>query len=267
MIIIAEKINASRPGIKKIIESRDARTLGSLARKQVQAGANFIDINVGTGSGTGEDEIESMQWAVRVVAEAVEKPLCIDSADAAVLEAGLAAGDGRAALINSTKAEDRTLEAVVSLAHRYEAALVALAMDETGIPHTVEGRLAACHRIAESCKAHGVPFEKVYFDPLVIPVSIDATQGMTTLETLGAVKAAFPGARTTLGLSNVSFGLPARSILNAAFLHMALYTGLDAAIMDPLDEALMAAIRAGEALVGRDRHFRRYTRTYRRQAK
>jgi 5-methyltetrahydrofolate--homocysteine methyltransferase len=267
MIIIGEKINASIPEIKKVIETRDSRALGMLAQKQALAGATYIDINVGTGSGTAEDEIEAMQWAVRTLAEAVEKPLCIDSADPTVLEAGLEAGNGRASMINSTKAEDGVLASVVSLAHRYDAALVALAMDENGIPETAEGRLAACGRIAESCGAHDVPLEKVYFDPLVIPVSTDARQGVITLETLAAVKAAFPASKTTLGLSNVSFGLPVRSILNAAFLHMALYAGLDAAIMDPLNETLMAAVRSGEALVGKDRHFRRYTRAYRCKAK
>jgi 5-methyltetrahydrofolate--homocysteine methyltransferase len=266
MIIIGEKINASIPGIKTVIEERNAAELIRLAQEQAQVGATYIDVNVGTGSGTREDEIEAMQWAVGVLTEAVEKPLCIDSADAAVLEAGLAAGNGYASMINSTKAEKRVLDAIVPLARRYNAALVALAMDETGIPKTVEKRLAACRRIAESCDSRGVPLERVYFDPLVIPVSTDGRQGLITLETLAAVKTAFPGAKTVLGLSNVSYGLPARSVLNAAFLHMALYAGLDAAIMDPLNPTLMTAVRCGEALVGKDRHFRRYTRAHRRKA-
>jgi acetylornithine deacetylase/succinyl-diaminopimelate desuccinylase-like protein len=139
-----------------------------------------------------------MQWAVGVLAEAVDKPLYVDSADAGVLEAGLEAGNGRASMINSTKAERRVLEAVVLLARRYDAALVALAMDETGIPKTVEGRLAACRRIADSCRSQAVPLEKIYFDALVIPVSTDGQQGRITLDTLSAVKAEFPGAKTVL---------------------------------------------------------------------
>jgi 5-methyltetrahydrofolate--homocysteine methyltransferase len=266
MIIIGEKLNASIPEVKTVIETRDAPELVRLAQAQAQAGAAYIDVNVGTGSGTREDEITAMQWAVGVLAEAVEKPLCVDSADAGVLEAGLEAGNGRASMINSTKAERRVLEAVVPLARRYDAALVALAMDETGIPKTVEGRLAACRRIADSCRSQAVPLEKIYFDALVIPVSTDGQQGRITLDTLSAVKAEFPGAKTVLGLSNVSYGLPARPVLNAAFLHMALYAGLDAAIMDPLNESLMSAVRVGEALVGKDRHFRRFTRAYRRKA-
>ena len=266
MIIIGEKINASRPAVKAIIENRDAGGLADLAKKQALAGAAYVDINVGTGSGTREDEVDAMRWAVQVLCEAVETPLSIDSADPVVLEAGLSASGGRASMINSTKADDSLLGAVVPLASRYGPALVALAMDETGIPSSVEGRLAACRRIADSCRAHQVPMEKVFFDPLVLPVSTDARQGMVTLQSLAAVKSAFPDAGTTLGLSNVSFGLPARSLLNAAFLQMALLAGLDAAIMDPLDETLMAAVRTGEALLGRDRHFRRYTRAHRRKA-
>jgi 5-methyltetrahydrofolate--homocysteine methyltransferase len=265
MIIIGEKINASIPGIKKIIETRDTQGLVDLAQKQALAGATCIDINVGTGARTRSDEIEAMRWAVSVLAEAMEHSLCIDSADAAVLEAGLEAGGDRASMVNSAKAKEQVLEAVAPLAHRYDAALVALAMDDTGIPDTVDGRLNACRQIADSCRTHGVSMEKIFFDPLVIPVSTNARQGLITLETLAAVKTEFPESKTTMGLSNVSYGLPARSILNAAFLHMALSAGLDSAIMDPLDETLMTAVRAADALLGRDRHFRRYTRAYRQQ--
>jgi 5-methyltetrahydrofolate--homocysteine methyltransferase len=263
MIIIGENINATIPRVRKIIEARDARALETLGQKQARAGASFIDINVGTGRGTRDDEIEAMQWAVEVISKATDISLCIDSADAAVIEAGLEAGNGRASLVNSIKADDRIFETIIPLARRYAASLVALAMDENGIPDFAEGRLTACRRIIEKCDAAGVPRGHVYLDPLVLPVSADARQGVITLETLSAVKTTFPGIHTTLGLSNVSFGMPGRSNLNAAFLYMALYSGLDAAIMDPLDETLMAAVRTGEALLGKDRHFRRYTRSYR----
>lgn len=109
--------------------------------------------------------------------------------------------------------------------------------------------------------------ENIFFDPLVLPISTDARQGLVTLDTLAAVKKEFTGARSTMGLSNVSYGLPGRPALNAAFLHMAVYTGLDAVIMDPLNEVMMDAVRAGEALAGKDRHFRKYTRAFRKMAR
>jgi 5-methyltetrahydrofolate--homocysteine methyltransferase len=263
MIIIGEKINASLPGVKAIIEKQDVTALLELAKVQSAAGAGFIDVNVATDTGSRDDELQSIKWAVECIQDHLETPLCIDSADPAVIEAGLEARGGRSTLINSVKADKEHLSEVVPLAHHYESLLVGLAMDKTGIPKTVEKRLKACEEIAGACEYHKVPVEKVYFDPLVLPVSSDVKQGLVTLHTLSEIKKRFPGANTVMGLSNVSFGLPKRPRLNRAFLHMAIYAGLDAAIMDPLDEDLVLSVRTGEALIGKDRFCRRYMRVFR----
>lgn len=263
MIVIGEKINATRTAVRDIVEQRQADRLLDLARLQAMAGAAYIDVNIGTGKGTRQDEIDAMQWAVTTLLPTIEQPLCIDSADPEVLEAGLEAMAGRPAMINSTKADAKSLTTVMPLAARFKTPVVALAMDDKGIPETVEGRLKACRRIEEGCREYGLPMESVYFDPLVLPVSTDNRQGAVTLDTLAAIKKTFPGARTVMGLSNISFGLPGRALLNAAFLHMAIYAGLDAAIMDPLKEDMMQAARTGVALMGKDRHFRKYARAFR----
>ena len=263
MIVIGEKINATRSAVRDIIEQRRADQLVDLAQKQAAAGAAYIDVNVGTGRGTQHDEIEAMQWAVRTLNTAVDKPLCIDSADPVVMEAGLEAMAQRPAMINSTKADTKYLKSVLPLAARFKAPVVALAMDGKGIPKTVEGRIEACRMIATACRDFKVPIESVFFDPLVLPVSTDASQGQVTLDTLVAIKQTIPGSRTTLGLSNISFGLPGRVLVNAAFLQMAIYAGLDAVIMDPLNEGMMQAARTGDALMGKDRHFRKYSRAFR----
>lgn len=263
MIIIGEKINASLSEIRTVVEKRDEIGLLEQARMQAAAGADFIDVNVGTGMGTPDDEILSMQWAIETIQDQIETPICVDSADPEVLEAGLRARHGRQTLINSTKAEREHLGQVVPLAREYKSLLVGLAMDESGIPKTVEERLMACEKIASACESHDVSLEDVYFDPLVLPVSTDVTQALVTLNTLSEIKSRFPGAKTAMGLSNVSYGLPERSRLNRAFLHMAIYAGLDAAIMDPLDEGLMLSVKTGEALTGKDRFCRRYTRVFR----
>jgi 5-methyltetrahydrofolate--homocysteine methyltransferase len=267
MMIIGEKINATRKSVRAIVEERQEDALAALAQDQAGAGTSYIDVNVGTGRGSAADEIDAMKWAVAVVCGAVDKPLCIDSADPPVLEAGLSALNGRPAMINSTKADDKSLGDILPLAAQYQVPVVALAMDDKGIPETAEGRLAACRTIADRAEADRIPLEHVYFDPLVLPISTDAHQGRVTLDTLAAIKENFPGARTTMGLSNISYGLPGRSVLNAAFLHMAAYAGLDAVIMDPLDEVMMDAVRSGEALMGKDRHFRKYTRAFRKKAR
>jgi cobalamin-dependent methionine synthase I len=263
VIIIGEKINASRPGVSSIIQQRDRERLLELARTQAAAGAAFIDVNVGTGVGSRQDEMLAMEWAIQTIQEDVDTPLCVDSADPGVVEAGLKKRNGRPSLINSTKADEGSLEQVVPLARAYDAQLIGLAMDKAGIPETVEGRLRACEKIADACEKHGLSTESLFFDPLVLPVSTDVRQGLVTLNTIGEVKKKFHGAKTVAGLSNVSFGLPGRGRLNKAFLCMAIYAGLDAAILDPLDKGLTDAITIGEVLVGKDRHCRRYTRAFR----
>jgi len=263
MIVIGEKLKATRWAVCEIIEQRLAAQLVDLAKRQAEAGATYIDVNVGTGKGTQQDEIEAMRWSVTKINEAIEKPLCIDSADHVVLEAGLEAMEGRPVMINSIKADTKYLASVLPLARRFESPVVALAMDDKGIPETVEGRIKACHIIAEGCREFEVPIESIFFDPLVLPVSTDSRQGKVTLNTLATIKETFPGARTTMGLSNVSFGLPGRALLNAAFLQMAIFAGLDAVIMDPMNEDMMQAARTGEALMGKDRHFRKYSRAFR----
>jgi 5-methyltetrahydrofolate--homocysteine methyltransferase len=170
-------------------------------------------------------------------------------------------------MINSTKAEEKDMDAVVPLAAKNDAMLVALTMDEAGIPETVEERLTAAEKIVSACEKFGMPLEKVYFDPLVMPVSTNTNAGTITLETLTAIKKAFPGAKTVSGLSNISFGLPNRPALNAAFLHMAIGAGLDAALVDPLDDTIMVAVRAGDVLAGKDRYCRRYMRAFRNENK
>lgn len=266
MIIIGEKINASIPKSKIIIQERDEKQLLELAKSQAAAGADFIDVNVGTGVGSREDEILSMEWAIETIQQEIDTPLCIDSADPAVLEAGIKTRQGRPSLINSVKAEEENLEQVIPLAGNYNIPVVALAMDETGIPTTVEGRLHACEKIAMACEKHGVSLESVFFDPLVLPVSTDIKQGLVTLQTIMEIKKIFPQAKTVMGLSNVSYGLPGRARLNIAFLHMAIFAGLDAAITNPLNENLMDAVKAAEVLMGKDRHCRRYTRAFRVQS-
>jgi 5-methyltetrahydrofolate--homocysteine methyltransferase len=266
MIIIGEKINATIPSVKTVIQERNEEKLLDLAQKQADAGARYIDVNVGTGAGSRDDEIAAMKWAIVTIQKDVDTPLCVDSADPAILEAGLESRNGKPGLINSTNAESDRLGVIVPLAVRYKTPLVALAMDEQGIPNTTEERLSTCRSIADFCEKSGLSIENIFFDPLVLPVSTDVKQGVITLETLSTIKKHFPTAKTVMGLSNVSYGLPERASLNAAFLHMAIFAGLDAAIMDPLDEELMGAVKTGEVLAGKDRHCRRYTRTFRKKS-
>jgi 5-methyltetrahydrofolate--homocysteine methyltransferase len=263
MIIIGEKINASIPKIKKAISGRDERLLKKMATEQEKAGAGVIDVNVGTGEGTAEDEIKDMEWLVNLVKEHLNGQICIDSANPGVLEAGVKAGMDKVGFINSVKATKDSIAGILPLVAQYNVSVIALAMDETGVPNEVSSRVRACEKIMIQVEKMGISPEKVFFDPLVLPVSTDASQGLVTLETLRAIKKEFNPSKTILALSNISFGLPCRTLINIAIAHMTMYFEVDALLMNPLDSCLMSAIRAGEVVLGKDRHCRKYTQAFR----
>ena len=263
MIIIGERINATSRRIAEAIVQRDASFLQGLARQQVDAGADYLDINAGRGQGT-EREAEDLKWVIDTVGAATEAPLAIDSSDPAAIEAALTHYRGEEAIINSVNAEDGRLKALLPLALKHRAYIIALAMDDSGVPPDVEGRLRACDRLLEHAAAYGVPPDRIFLDPLALPLSVDTDQGMVTLRTLGEIKTRYPQAKTTLGLSNVSYGLPLRGAINRALLLIAMYLGLDSVILDPLDERLMAHIKAAQVVLGMDPFCRGYLKDYRR---
>jgi len=263
MLVIGEKINATSKRVAQAIVERDSPFLQELARKQVDAGAHYLDVNAGRGQGS-EQEAEDLRWAIDTVRAATDAPLAIDSSDPRSIEAALAHYRGDAAIINSVNAEEEKLKALLPLALKHQAYVIALAMDDSGVPQDVEGRLRACDRILERATAYGFPLERIFIDPLVLPLSVDTDQGMVTLKTLEQIKARCPQAKTTLGLSNVSYGLPLRGAINRALLLMAMYLGLDSVILDPLDARLMAHIKAAQVVLGQDPFCKSYLKDYRR---
>ncbi|MCJ7652436.1 MAG: dihydropteroate synthase [Actinobacteria bacterium] len=260
MIIIGEKINGTLPDVREAVEKRDADFIAKLATSQAEAGADYIDINVGTGTG---NEPESMQWALEVVRNATGRPVALDSSDPAVLMKGLELCGESKPFINSASGELSKTECVLPLAAEYGCPIVALPMDESGIPDAPQARLEICHRILEVAGRWGIPERDLFFDPLVIPVSTDHRQGRVTLDTLSIIKKELPGVRTIIGLSNISFGLPKRHLLNRSLLSTAISIGLDAALIDPTDAGLRATVFAAEAVGGNDDFCRRYLMAYR----
>ena len=263
MIIIGENINATIPRIKDLIVNHDEAALIELAIRQEKAGANIIDINVATGVGTAEDEIKDMIWLVELVKDKVNCKICVDSADTAVLRAGLEAGGDKVGLVNSVKATDSNIAEVLPIVAEFGLPVIALAMDENGISTDSAVRLRACEKVIKGAEVHNVPVENIFFDPLVMPVSTDINQGAATLETLKGIKDNFPQAKTVLAVSNVSFGLQKRTLINQSLIHMAQYLAVDALLINPLNEEFMLAVKAGETVMGRDRHCRKYSRAVR----
>ena len=263
MIIIGENINATIPRINELSVNHDGTSLEDLAVRQERSGANIIDVNVATGVGTAEDEISDMKWLIELIKDKVDVKLCVDSADTAVLRAGIEAGGEKIGLINSVKATEKNIAEVLPLAAEYRLPVIALAMDEGGIAADSITRLKACEKVIKGAETYKVPIENIFFDPLVMPVSTDIKQGVTTLETLKGIKAEFPQAKTVLAVSNISFGLQKRTLINQSLIHMAQYLSVDALLVNPLNAEFMLAVKAGETVMGRDRHCRKYSRAVR----
>ena len=264
MLIIGENINASNRSVAEAIVRRDKEYVANLAQSQAATGVDFIDVNAGIGRDSQQDETADMEWLVEVVQAATDKPLAIDSDAPDVIEAGLDKYQGEGLIINSVIAEPSRLASIGRLAAKRQAWLVALAMGENGIPDSVEERLAACELIITHLAQLGVGAEQVFFDPLVLPIAVDASQGLVTLKTIEEIKARYPASRTVMGLSNISYGLPNRKLVNRAFLLMAAYAGLDAVILDPRDTKAMSLIKTADMLTGKDPSCRDYLRAHRR---
>ncbi|MDY6911028.1 MAG: dihydropteroate synthase [Chloroflexota bacterium] len=263
MLVIGEKINASNKSVGQAIANKDEAFLANLAKTQDDAGADFIDVNAGVGKDARENAAAIMEWLIDVVQGATEKPLCIDSDDPAVVKAALGKYRGDTVMINSVNAEPERLDSIGKLAADHNALLVALVMKEGGIPQTVEERIDAAEAIMAHLSRLGMKEEQVYFDPLVLPISVDPTQGLVTLATIKEIKARFPSTKTTMGLSNISFGLPNRGMINRSFMLMSVAAGLDSAIMDPLDAKIMSLAKVADMLTGADPACKKYIKAHR----
>lgn len=236
------------------------------AIKQLEAGAHVLDVNVGFAGG---DEAVVMPIAVKAILEAVDAPLCLDSPNAAAVEAGLRVFNdltGGKGLINSTTAEPARAAKVLPIAKKYGAAVVALAHGESGIPVTVEERFAAAQTIVQQCSDHGIPPEDILLDPLTLTVGADDRAARVCLETLRRVVTEL-GLNTTNGASNVAFGLPDRKAINLTYLPMLIAAGLTSAITNPLEPEIIAASKAADMLMGRDRSCLGWIRYQRSKAK
>jgi len=263
MLVIGENINATNKSIAEAIDKRDEVFLVNLAKAQALAGADFIDVNAGSGHGSLQEVIAAIRWLVGIIQAAIEQPLAIDSDSPEVIKTALQEYQGERLIINSVTAEPARLESIGPLVAERQAWVIALAMGIEGIPDRVEKRLAACEQIMAYLTGLGVKAEQVLFDPLVLPIAVDTRQGLVTLKTIEQIKSRYPDVRIVMGLSNISYGLPKRKLVNRAFLLMAAYAGLDAVIVDPLDNKAMSLIKVADMLVGKDPSCRAYLRAHR----
>jgi 5-methyltetrahydrofolate corrinoid/iron sulfur protein methyltransferase len=259
VIVIGELLNSTRKRIRQAISEREADYIMEIAKSQEAAGAAFLDVNAGA---LGERELECLDWLIRVIREATNMPLCIDSPKPEALALGCELarnGHGnKNMIINSISAETERYKAVLPIVKKYNAGVVALAMDDSGLTEDVDKMYTVACNLIENLIKDGVAPEKIYLDPLIRPISTNSIYGKIVLDLLKRISSQFPEIHKTCGLSNISFGLPKRKVLNRSFVLMAMTHGLDSAIIDPLDKTMMSQIKAVEALLGIDDYCMNY---------
>lgn len=249
MLIIAERINATRKRIARALAEHDGPHLAREARRQARAGAHFIDVNAGSDPAK---EVENLAWAVGVVQESTDLPICVDSAPSEGFRAALAVIGRGDVMLNSVNGEAERIREVMPLAAEGAARLVGLLMDEGGLPRGVDDRLAIAEKIVKAAERSGIGVGKLYLDPCVQPLSTSPDQTQALVDSVVSIMAEFPGIHTTCGLSNISFGLPYRSVVNRVYLSYLIRAGLDSVVCDPTERDVVATICAAEALCGKD---------------
>jgi len=260
-VLIGERINpAGKKKLQEALKAGDLEIVRREALAQAEAGADILDVNVGT---FGVDEVTLLPQAVKAVMETVDIPLCLDSAKPEALAATLKVYKGKP-LINSVTGEEHSLARVLPLVKEYGAAVIGLVQDDEGIPKNAERRISIARKIVARAEAAGIPRKDVIIDCLVFAVGADTSSGPAVIEAIRRIKQEL-GVNMTLGASNISFGLPDRDLLNNAFVAMAIAAGVTCLITDVAK--VRPAVVAADLILGRDKHARRYIQMYKQRQK
>ncbi|MFO8191667.1 MAG: methyltetrahydrofolate cobalamin methyltransferase [Bacillota bacterium] len=259
MIIIGELINSTRKAIKKAIDEQDVEYLQDLAVKQEEAGTDYIDVNAGA---YVYDETKHLVWLVEKVQEVVKKPLSLDSPNPKALEEAMKIHKG-VPMINSISLETDRYNKIAPLLKDSGAQVVALCMSDEGMPESAEDRLEVGKKLIDKLDKDGIDLTNVYLDPLIKPVSVEGKYGPQALDAIEMFKKLESGIHITCGLSNISFGLPNRFLLNQAFIVLAMGRGMDSAIIDPLDKKMMSLVTATNVILDMDPYAMNYLKAAR----
>ncbi len=249
LIIVGERLNSSRKPVLRAFQNRDEQFVIAEARKQKEAGADYLDINA---SMMLDLESKTLKWVITLIQEEMDIPIAIDAADPVVMEAGLKAHKGRA-LINSITGEKQKLKEFAPLIKKYNAQVVVMCLDDSGLAEIKKPleRVLIAKETLDKLVSEGVSLSDIFVDPMVQPIGLDINNGITCLDSIRLIKNFLP-IKTIIGLSNISFGMPERQLLNRVFLTLAMQMGLDAAILDPLDKDIIKTILTAEVLLGKD---------------
>ncbi|MEN8212022.1 MAG: dihydropteroate synthase [Thermodesulfobacteriota bacterium] len=246
--VIGERINTSRKKVQAAVADRDADYIKDDVKKQQEAGASFIDVNAGARIG---HEKEDMQWLLNTIESIVNVPLCLDSPDPAILEMAYNMVK-QTPMINSISLEKERFDAMMPFLKGKECKIIALCMDDAGMPASSDDIVARAQKLIAELETIGMKQDDIYIDPLVQPISTDSTKGTMVLNAVRQIKKFNPQVHITGGLSNISYGLPERKIINRTFVSLMMDAGMDSAIIDPLDSKIMATIKTADMLLGND---------------
>ena len=260
MLIVGELINSSRKSIREALVKKDEAYIRQVVKAQEEAGATYIDVNCGT---LIETEVPTIEWLVELILKETQLPLCIDSPNPLALKAGLQKATHGKSMINSITDETARWNAVLPLIKEYNAKIIALCVDNGGLPKTQEDRLRIADTIINKLTKEGVVLNDIYIDPLIKPVGADAKNGIEVLQAIQKIMGDYPGVHTICGLSNISYSLPARKILNRTFMVQATAVGMDSFILDPTNKDMGSSLIAAGALLGQDRFCRKYINGFR----
>ncbi|QGG49099.1 dihydropteroate synthase [Heliorestis convoluta] len=258
MLIIGEKIHTSRPGIESAVLSHNAALIQELTLRQKLSGAHVMDLNCTT---LRQKEPEGLAWLVETVQNIVDDPVCLDSPNPLAIEGALKVHRGRAWL-NAISAEESRYRIFIPLVKQYHCRVIALCLDDRGLAETVEEQVDVSLRLVDRLLSDGVQMDDIYLDPLLRPVVHGEHWAAFALEVIQRLRKELPDVHILCGLSNVSFGLPVRSLLNRTFLTLAIGAGLDSAILDPENKTIMSSLRAAQALMQKDPGFREYMMSF-----
>ncbi len=246
--VIGERINTSRKNVQNAVSERDADYIIDDVKKQQEAGANFIDVNAGARIGHEE---EDMKWLLDTIQPIATVPLCLDSPDPAILEMAYQMVE-KTPMINSISLEKERFDTMIPFLTGKDCKVIALCMDDAGMPASSDDIVGRAIKLVEELNKIGIKTENIYLDPLVQPISTDSNKGVMVLDAVRAIKAKYPEVHVTGGLSNISYGLPQRKVINRTFVALMMDAGMDSAIIDPLDVKIMAAIKTADMLLGND---------------
>lgn len=246
--VIGERINTSRKKVQEAVANKDAQYIIEDVQRQQAAGATYIDVNAGARIG---HETQDMQWLLDTIQPIATVPLTLDSPDPVVLEMAFRMVE-KTPMINSISLEKERFDAMIPFLDGKDCKVIALCMDDSGMPGSAADIIARADTLVKELNAIGIGTESIYIDPLVQPISTDNNKGIMVLDAVRGIKAKYPEVHITGGLSNISYGLPQRKIINRTFVTLMIGAGMDSAIIDPLDEKIMGTIKTADMLMGHD---------------